>query len=158
MSKPSVNQLYTSASSGRALARLPCRCHSRLRLISLGCHVGSCHLRQNHFGLGQPEGHVQGAVQRDRCGEFSVGLPWPDQLSHTPRSNIGNREWTCRPDVRRGGRTLKPHVTRVQAQGDPDLAQGHDELVVHAQQAHRRAPSGSPSNETRPVCTPGKVR
>jgi hypothetical protein len=34
----------------------------------------SCHLRQRRFGLGQPEGHVHGAVQRDSGREGGAGL------------------------------------------------------------------------------------
>jgi hypothetical protein len=34
VSKPSVNQLYTGASTSWASARLPCCCHRRLRLIA----------------------------------------------------------------------------------------------------------------------------
>lgn len=34
----------------------------------------SCHLHQRRLGLGQPEGHVHSAVQRDGSGQFSAGL------------------------------------------------------------------------------------
>ena len=33
------------------------------------------HLRQRRFGLGQPEGHVHGAVQGDGGGQGGAGLP-----------------------------------------------------------------------------------
>ena len=36
--------------------------------------AASCHLRQHRFGLGQPEGHVYGAVQRDGGGQGGAGL------------------------------------------------------------------------------------
>jgi hypothetical protein len=36
--------------------------------------VSSRHLRQRRFGLGQPEGHVHGAVQGDGGGQGGAGL------------------------------------------------------------------------------------
>ena len=36
--------------------------------------VASCHLRQRGFGLGQPEGHVHGAVELDGGGQGGAGL------------------------------------------------------------------------------------
>jgi hypothetical protein len=39
-----------------------------------------CHLRQCRLGLGQPEGHVHGAVEGDGRGEFSTSLLWPSCL------------------------------------------------------------------------------
>ena len=36
--------------------------------------AASCHLRQRRFGLGQPEGHVHGAVEVDGGGQGGAGL------------------------------------------------------------------------------------
>ena len=40
----------------------------------------SRHLRQCGFGLGQPEGHVHGAVHLDGSGQLSAGLLLPSRL------------------------------------------------------------------------------
>jgi hypothetical protein len=37
-------------------------------------NVASCHLRQYRFGLGEPEGHVHGAVQVNGRGQGGTGL------------------------------------------------------------------------------------
>jgi hypothetical protein len=36
--------------------------------------IASCHLRQRRFGLGQPEGHVHGAVEVDGGSQGGAGL------------------------------------------------------------------------------------
>ena len=48
--------------------------HDRLPLLPL-------HLRQRRFGLGQPEGHVHGAVQRNGGGQLGSGLLRASRLS-----------------------------------------------------------------------------
>src|SRR5215510_5140145 len=40
----------------------------------------SCHLCQRHLSLGQPEGHVHGAIQVDGRGQRGASWLWPAAL------------------------------------------------------------------------------
>ena len=53
------------------------------RIGKLECLSYTTHLSQRRLGLGQPESHPHGPVQRDGCGQFSTGLLTPIEPSYT---------------------------------------------------------------------------
>jgi hypothetical protein len=91
----------------------------------------------------------------------SAGLARGNRVenSKTPEPGKAGRKTDCsgqrgKPRLEETSRRLLPWV---QAQGNPELSQVCDEVVVHLQSLYRCAPAGRKPDETHSVCTPGKV-
>ena len=76
--------------------------------------IVSFHLRQRRFGLGQPEGHIHGAVEVDGGGQSSAGLLTTAGLVVQPAQPVvavGLRAGACpvpRPGPGPAGSGLRP--------------------------------------------------
>ena len=74
--RPKRSSLFTlnSLQAGTATCLISSKWHPCILLFFPYAHLSPLHLCQCGLRLGQPEGHVHGAIEVDSCGQFGTGL------------------------------------------------------------------------------------